>query len=143
MPKDNENSTSTVTNVCLADPNDIAACAIDGCTYADPEGILARGGLDQLRVFLLAEPERGGYSCGCRRCTGIDRPLSSEAAEIVLAHVPPRVATLYALGKVDVRGDECDTCGQVVAAFTDAASSTHGAMARRRCPYHDHLLRLV
>lgn len=146
MPDDNTNSTSPMANDCRADPNDSAACAIDGCIYADPTGNLARDGLNQLRTFLLATSVRSdieGCGCGCHRCTGLDRPLSAECVETVLTHVSPRVATLYALGKVDVRGGECGTCGRVVAAFVDSASSTPGAFARRRCPYHDHLLRSV
>ena len=87
-----------------------------------------------MRVFLMAEPERAGsdgYGCGCRKCTGLNRPLSPKDVETVLTHLSPRVATLYALGKVDVRGEKCDKCGKVVAAFTDSVSSTHGALARR------------
>lgn len=146
MTPDNTDSTATMPGNCLADLDDVAACAIEGCTYSDPEGVLARGGREELRAFLMAEPkwaDSDGYGCGCRKCTGFDRPLSPEDVETVLAHLSPRVATLYALGKVDVRGDECDKCGKLVAAFTDSVSSTHGALARRRCPYHDHLLRSI
>jgi hypothetical protein len=146
MTSNNSDSTATVPNDCRADPNDVAACAIDGCIYADPEGVLARSGREEMRVFLMAEPERAGsdgYGCGCRKCTGLNRPLSPKDVETVLAHLSPRVATLYALGKVDVRGEKCDKCGKVVAAFTDSVSSTHDALARRRCPYHDHLSRSI
>ena len=44
---------------CSADPSDVAACAIDGCTYSDPEGNLAQGGFRELREYLVAEPEPG------------------------------------------------------------------------------------
>lgn len=143
---DMPNTGPTSTDDCSADPNDVAACAIDGCTYADPEGYLARGGRDDLRAFLLDAPRRPGsdrHGCGCRKCTGFDRPMSPEDVERVLAHVSPRVATLYTLGKVDVRGGDCDVCGYVVPVFTDSASSTRGALVRRVCPYHDRPLRLV
>ncbi|MCV7101151.1 hypothetical protein [Mycobacterium palustre] len=123
---------------CSADPDDVAVChhaAI--CTYADSEGRLARGGRDALRAFLIAEPEPAdsdGHGCGCRRCTGVERPMSDDEADAVLAHLPPRVATLYELGKVDFRGcAECEQCGRMAPLFTDSMTSQPGVLAQRRC----------
>lgn len=135
-----------MTNECQADPSDVAACAIDGCTYSDPEGFLARGGIKRLREFLTANPEppgSDGYGCGCRKCTGFERPLSADDVEKVLAHVSPRLATLYAIGKVDLHSTECEGCWEIAPHFSDSAGSAAGALARRRCPYHDHLLMVV
>ncbi|QEN13749.1 hypothetical protein ACRDU6_14710 [Mycolicibacterium sp. ELW1] len=135
-----------MTNHCQADPNDVAACAIEGCTYSDSEGILARGGMTQLRDFLSADPEPAGsdgFGCSCRKCTGFARPLSPEDIERVLAHVSPRMATLYAMAKLNLHGIECDDCGAPAPLFTDGPGSTDGVFGRRRCPYHDHLLKAV
>ncbi|WP_409437220.1 hypothetical protein [Mycobacterium sp. SMC-14] len=133
---------------CTPDLGDVAACHHDpGCLFADDAGNLARGGREELRTFLMAEPERAdseGHGCGCRRCTGVERPMSDTDAEEVLAHVSPRVATLYALGKVDFRGcAECPDCGQMRPMFTDSPTSQHRALAQRRCPYHGTPLRSV
>lgn len=133
---------------CTPDLGDVAVCHHDPrCLYGDSAGNLARGGREELRAFLTAEPEQAdseGHGCGCRRCTGVERPLSDADAEAVLAHLSPRVATLYALGKVDFRGcGDCDECGHMSPLFADSAGSQRGALAQRRCPYHGSPLRSV
>lgn len=133
---------------CKADPDDVAACHHDPrCTYGDKAGILARGGRKSLRAFLMAAPEppgNDGHGCGCRSCTGVERPMSDTDADAVLSHIPPRVATLYELGKVDFRGcSECPECGHLAPLFTDSPTSQHRALSQRRCPYHGTPLRSV
>lgn len=133
---------------CRYDPADVAVCHHGPrCLYGDRAGNLARGGREEMRAFLMAEPEPAdseGRRCGCRRCRGVDRPMSDADAEAVLAHVPPRVATLYALGKVDFRGcGECQQCGHIYPLFTDSAGSHQGVLTQRRCPYHGHPLRSI
>lgn len=133
---------------CSPDLTDVAVCHHDPrCLYGDKAGNLARGGREELRAFLMAEPEKAdshGRGCGCHRCLGIERPMSDAAVEAVLAHLSPRVATLYALGKVDVRGcEECGRCGHLSPLFADSAGSVPGVLAQRRCPYHGYPLRAV
>lgn len=133
---------------CTPDLADVAVCHHDpGCLYGDKAGILARGGRKELREFLMAEPEppgSDGRGCGCRKCTGVERPMSGDDAEAVLAHLSPRVATLYALGKANFGGcEECEHCGHLRPLFTDSAGSVHGVLAQRRCPYHGYPLRSV
>ncbi|BBY67764.1 hypothetical protein [Mycolicibacterium helvum] len=137
-------------SLCTPDIGDVAVCHHDpGCLYGDKEGNLARGGREQLRAFLISEPERAdseGRGCGCRNCTGVERPMSDADADAdaVLNHVSPRVATLFCLGKVDFRGcEECEQCGHLSPLFTDSPTSQRGALAQRRCPYHGSPLRSV
>lgn len=133
---------------CSADANDVADCHHDPrCLFRDSGGRLARGGRESLRKFLLAEPEppgSDGRGCGCASCKGVERPMTAAGAEAVLAHVSPRVATLYGLGKVEFRGcGECEQCGELSPMFTDSPGSQFGALAQRRCPYHGTPLRAV
>jgi hypothetical protein len=114
---------------------DRALCAATNCPYNDPDGSCARAGRTQILTDLQQPYEPN--DCNCRKCWGRGRPFTDTEVAGVLDHVSDRIATLYALGKVDLGSFlGCEDCGGWVPSFTDSPSSTPGTLENATCPYH-------
>lgn len=104
-----------------------AVCAVENCTYADAEGLLADGGRTQLLDYLQRPSDDPR-----------DQPFTLEEAIGVLDDVSDRIAVLYLLGNVDLAAGltSCGNCGHWLPSFVDSPSSTPGTLEHARCPYH-------
>jgi hypothetical protein len=106
---------------------DRAVCAVEGCTYVDPDGSFARDGRKYLRKDLIRPAQAAGDAEG----------FTAAQADGALRHVTDRVAVLYFLGKIYLQGHyDCNICGSQVLDFVDSPASTAGTLARGTCPFH-------
>lgn len=114
-------------------------CRVPRCRFADPAGLIARRGREEMIAELTRPLDAGPDSgCGCDRCSGA--PLTAAEAEASVAHLADQWFVLYAAGTVALGAGltGCLICGAWVPSILPALATpeVREALELGICPDH-------